>query len=233
MRNLVLWGHSLQDYREMFDLTDENLQGAIVDCGSGPTSFNAEMEQAGHQVVSVDELFGLESEMIARQAHHEFDEMQQYVSQNQALFNWDKVGSLHQLVEGRQEGINTFLHDITQGKADERYVGGALTHLPYEDFSFDLALCSHYLFANIPGQDLDYHVAVIKELCRVAKEVRFFPLADRENKISDFLGPVLLALQNENYGTEVRHVPYRLQKEGNALLRVWAHECSVETKGDD
>ena len=61
----------------------------------------------------------------------------------------------------------------------------------------------------------------------MASEVRIFPLIDREGNTSEFLGPVLLQLQKENYGVEVREVNYHLHKAENAMLRVWAQKCDV------
>ena len=69
---------------------------------------------------------------------------------------------------------------------------------------------------------------VIRELARVAKEVRIFPLIDRHGQPSPFLGPVLLGLQEGNYGVEVKEVPYHLQPKGNAMLRVWAQQCQLD-----
>ena len=43
-QKLVLWGHSLVDYREMFVL-DEQLTKRLLDCYPGPASFNAELNK--------------------------------------------------------------------------------------------------------------------------------------------------------------------------------------------
>lgn len=102
--------------------------------------------------------------------------------------------------------------------------------MPFDNFSFDFALSSHYLFADLDDQDVEFHLKVIKELARVAKEVRIFPLIDRHNQPSPFLGPVLLGLQQENFGAEVREVAYHLQPSGNAMLRVWAQQCELDNK---
>ena len=99
--------------------------------------------------------------------------------------------------------------------------------MPFADFTFDFALSSHYLFADLDDQDVDFHLQAIRELARVAKEVRIFPLIDRHGQPSPFLGPVLLGLQQEGYGVEVREVKYYLQPKGNAMLRVWAQQCHI------
>lgn len=99
--------------------------------------------------------------------------------------------------------------------------------LPFADFTFDLALCPDYLFSDEDHQDVDFHLQQIFELARVAKEVRIFPLSNHERLPSPLLGPVLLGLQQENYGIEVRDVNSLSQPKGDAMLRVWAQLCHV------
>ena len=70
-------------------------------------------------------------------------------------------------------------------------------------------------------------MSVITELARVAKEVRIFPLLDQNGVLSPLLGPVLLKLQQENFGAEVREVVNHLQPDNKAMLRVWAQLCRV------
>ena len=99
--------------------------------------------------------------------------------------------------------------------------------LPFTDFTFDLALCPDYLFTDVNNQNIDFHLQQIRELARVAKEVRIFPLSDSHGLPSPLLGPVLLGLQQENYGVEVRDVSTLLHPKGSAMLRVWAQLCHV------
>lgn len=89
--------------------------------------------------------------------------------------------------------------------------------LPFNDFTFDLAL----------WPDAELQLQPICELARVAKEVRLFPLINHLGLPSPLLGPLLLGLQQENYGVEVRDVTTLLHPEGNAMLRVWAQQCHV------
>lgn len=99
--------------------------------------------------------------------------------------------------------------------------------LSFPDFAFDLALCPDYLFTDEENQNVDFHLKQIHELARVAKEVRIFPLSDSQGFPSPLLGPVLLGLQQENYGIEVRDVTTFLHPKGSAMLRVWAQQCHV------
>lgn len=99
--------------------------------------------------------------------------------------------------------------------------------LPFADFSFDLALCPDYLFADEEYQNIEFHLQQIIELCRVAKEVRIFPLGEVDGVPSPLLGPVLLGLQQDNYGIEIKDVTTPLHPDGSAMLRVWAQQCHV------
>jgi len=70
-------------------------------------------------------------------------------------------------------------------------------------------------------------VAYIKEMCRVAKETRIFPLSNAYGEISDLLGPVMLQLQIAHYGVELKQVAYEFQRGSNAMLRIWPTACAV------
>ena len=120
-----------------------------------------------------------------------------------------------------------FLQDYQQGQKAGRYLAMSLPKLPFTDYQFDLALCSHWLFSESP--DSFYQVQMIKELIRVAGELRIYPLLNRDSEPSASLAPVMMALQQDNLGVELREVDFELKKEGNALLRVWARECRVST----
>lgn len=227
MSKLVLWGHFVDEYREMFDLNQQDLTGRILEFGCGPSAVNSELEGVSLARVSCDPLFNLDKATLKTKVALVFDDMVQQVRAVQDKFDFSRYGSLEGLLEKRHQGMNAFFADYQAGKVAKRYIGINDIQLPFDDFSFDLALSSHYLFADLDNQDVDFHVQVIKELARVAREVRIFPLIDRYGQPSPLLGPVLLALQQGNYGTEVRSVPYHLQATGNAMLRVWAQSCEL------
>ena len=63
----------------------------------------------------------------------------------------------------------------------------ACPSLPFADGSFDLALCSHLLFLYSAQFDEAFHRASIREMCRVAAEVRIFPLLALDGSRSPFV----------------------------------------------
>lgn len=227
MRKLVLWGHDVAEYREMFGLSEDEINSSILEYGCGPSAVNSQQAQRDHHVVSCDPLFVLDKDTLASKAVMIFADMADQVKKEQERFDFSRSGSYDNLVAERQKGMKEFFADYEAGKTQGRYVGVADYHLPFADFTFDFALSSHYLFADLDDQTVDFHLNVIRELARVAKEVRIFPLIDKEGNTSEFLGPVLLGLQQDNYGVEVKEVDFHLHQSGNAMLRVWAQQCEV------
>jgi SAM-dependent methyltransferase len=211
----------------MFDLTEKEMVKKILEYGCGPSAVNAELSKRAKAMISCDPLFTLDKDTLYSKVNLIFHDMTERILRDQKIFDFSRYGSPQVLIDARQEGITTFFADYEQGKKENRYQGVSEYALPFPDFHFDYALSSHYLFADLDDQDVDFHLEVIKELARVAKEVRIFPLIDRHNQPSPFLGPVLLGLQKEHFGVEVREVAYHLQPCGNAMLRVWAQQCTL------
>ena len=55
--DVVPWGRSKAEYVAMFGMTAEDLSGRMLDCASGPSSFNAKGTQDGHGIVSCDPIY--------------------------------------------------------------------------------------------------------------------------------------------------------------------------------
>lgn len=226
MRKLVLWGHQIDEYKEMFDLSEKDFEGKILEYGGGLSAINSELHKQGKKIISVDPLFVYNKDILLKESSIIFEEMINIVKEDIDKFNFSRYDGLDGLIEKRRQGMIKFFNDYEAGKKEKRYQATESIKLPFDDFEFDLSLSSHYILAD-NEDDLNVHLNIIKELLRVSKEVRIFPIIDRFSQPSKFLGPIMLALQQENYGIEVREVKYHLQSQGNAMLRVWAQQCAV------
>ncbi len=227
MRRLVLWGHHLDEYRDMFQLSQTDLTKRVLEYCCGASAVNFELQSIATEVVSCDPWFHLDAKTLKEEIKNYFSmRLQEFSSVEQSL-DYSRYGGLEQLVAYRRAGIETFLDDYDQGRIDKRYVAVSDHHIPFSDFSFDFALSANSLFADLEYQTVEYHLQVIKEMARVAKDVRIFPLVDAGGLPSPLLGPVLLGLHQANYGVEVRDVSYHLQVKGNAMLRIWAQQCPI------
>lgn len=117
------------------------------------------------------------------------------------------------------KAMNHFLSDYESGEREGRYQPYSLPHLPYGDKEFDMALCSHFLFL-FSNLGLNFHVAAILEMLRVAKEVRIFPLVDLNGQKSSILESVLAQLSLRGHRTEIEKVPYRFQRNADHMLQI-------------
>lgn len=234
LKKFVLWGHRLNDYKAMFNLSESFLETSeIIEYGSGITSFNAEMTALGRKVISIDPMYALTLEEIKASVNEVFDATIETIKNNKEKYNWKNHDALKALIHSRREGIELFYNDFDQGIKEGRYLSCINPDiLIAEDCCFDLALITHHLFVNFDDQGVEEHVALIHEMIKIAGEVHVFPLLDKYGQISKLLGPVMLSLQQSQLGLEVCQVGSQLQKSGNAMLRVWAVECALHNAKD-
>jgi len=222
-----LVGHSLADYTQIFALSDADLQKSIIDYGSGSSSFNSEMFHQGKTVISFDKNYALKRDALESRINDNVQIMLEGAKSHQDKFVWDQINSVESLDEQRRSNIQKFWDDFSDGSKSGRYRSEKASDFTFQDAQFDLALCSHYLFAHCEEQTVSFHMRIIQSLCRVAKELRIFPLLDNEGEISPLVGPVMLELQTQGYAVEIKEVSFEFQKGGNAMLRVWAETCSL------
>ena len=217
---VVPWGRSFEEYQRMFALTEQDLNLRIVGCGDGPASFNAHMAERDRRVVSCDPLYQLTAKEIQAQIDATYENVIGQTRQNQAQFVWTFIKSPDELGQIRRTAMQTFLADYDQGKQAGRYVAAALPDLPFEAASFDLAVCSHFLFLYSDNLSLTFHQRAIEAMCRVAREVRIFPLLTYNAEPSPFVAPLVETLARTGYQVSMEGVPYEFQRGGNRMLRV-------------
>lgn len=220
LEEVVPWGRSFKEYVAMFALTEADLQKRILGCSDGPAAFNADLTRRDGKIISVDPLYQFSADEIKRRIDETYPLIMDQVAEFPDEFVWTYIPTLEDLGRIRMDAMNTFLKDYPQGKQDGRYVEASLPKLPFEDHSFDLVLTSHFLFLYSPQFSFDFHMESIRELCRIAPEVRIFPLLELGSKPSRYVEPVLEQLQKEGYHTEILPVDFEFQKGGNEMLRV-------------
>ena len=221
LSDVIPWGRSFEDYLEMFALTPEDLELSILDCAGGPASFNAEMKRRGYRVISCDPVYQFSAAKINQRIQKTYSTVIEQLHQNKENYVWQNIKSPEHLGELRMAAMQEFLEDFPLGKAEERYVTAELPKLPFNSQQFDLALSSHLLFSYSQHLSEDFHVESALELCRVAREVRIFPLLDLNANLSPFVTPVISNLQRQGWTVEIEPVPYEYQKGGNQMLRIF------------
>jgi hypothetical protein len=218
---VVPWGRSFDEYRRMFSLSDEDLDSTIIGCGDGPASFNAEATRRGARVVSCDPIYRFERSEIQDRIAATYDQILEQTRRNAHEFVWrDEIRTVEELGEVRMAAMRTFLDDYHPGKAAGRYVAAALPALPFRDAAFDLALCSHLIFLYSSQLGEAFHCAAVREMCRVAAEVRIFPLLTLGGERSPFVDMCVHGASETGCSVSIEEVPYEVQRGGNQMMRI-------------
>lgn len=217
---VVPFGRSLDEYRHMFALSEEDLGQRIIGVGDGPASFNAEMTAMGRSVVSVDPVYAFEAAAIRSQFDAVVENIIAQVKATPDDWVWRYHRSADQLRQRRIQVFEDFIADYDAGKATERYCCGELPALGFRERAFGLALCSHLLFLYSEQLSYEFHLAALREMLRVAVEVRVFPLLTLMGQFSPHVAPLIEALRAEGFEVEVIEVDYEFQRGANTMLRV-------------
>jgi hypothetical protein len=113
---VVPWGRSMEEYVDMFDLSTEELESRILDCGGGPASFNVEMVRRGGWVISCDPLYRYTADAISGRIDETYPGMIESMETEKSRFVWQRLGSPRQAGETRMAAMRQFLEDFELGR---------------------------------------------------------------------------------------------------------------------
>jgi hypothetical protein len=217
---IVPWGRSYDEYVAMFDLRAAELDRRLLGCADGPAAFNGELTARGGSIVSVDPLYRFDAGQIARRIAETSATVLDQVRRNAGDYVWEAIPSVEALGAVRMAAMRRFLADFEAGRRAGRYVTAALPALPFASGQFDIALVSHFLFLYSVQLSAAFHVQALRELLRVAREVRVFPVLTIDGLRSPHLGEVTDGLTGEGLRVELRRVAYEFQRGANQILVV-------------
>ena len=220
LEQVVPWGRSFDEYCQMFALGDHELTLRILGCGDGPASFNVRATLRGALVVSCDPIYRFDASEIRARIETTYQEIMEQTSRNMNEFVWTSIRSLGELGRVRMAAMNEFLNDFSAGKIEGRYVEAELPTLPFADASFDLALSSHLLFLYTDQLGVDFHRSAVREMCRIANEVRIFPVLALGGRRSAVVDTLAFELTQSGFDVSIDNVPYEFQRGGNQMMRI-------------
>ena len=198
------WGRSAAEYEAFFALSDVPPAARILDCGGGPSSFTAEWSRKGQYVVAVDPIYRFSTRDFLADFDTTAARMLAGMQKARDRFKWDYYGSPEDVVQRRRDVLTAFNSDFQAETRRGRYVSACLPELPFLSESFDLVLCSHLLFLYTAEFDSEIHLSFLREMLRVGREVRVFPLLDMDGEVSAHLYDTIQTLR---MSTRVELVP--------------------------
>ncbi|MBK1668049.1 hypothetical protein CKO28_08365 [Rhodovibrio sodomensis] len=217
---IVPLGRSAADYRAMFALQPDDRTRRLLGCGDGPAAFNAGWTGEGGRVVSLDPLYAWPVDAVRQRIEATFPDIVRRMHAEPERFALAAGETIDTLADRRWAAMQCFLADYADGGRAGRYVAGALARLPFADDAFDLALCSHLLFLYEAQLSRTFHRRALRELLRVAREVRVFPLVNLEARPSAYLAPMRTALSDHGAASEIVKVGYEVQRGARHMLRI-------------
>lgn len=221
LQRTVPWGRDFNEYSQMFSLPSLQAGDTVIGCGDGPASFNAEANAKGVFATSVDPLYSFSKVELEQRIDEARDEVMPQVRAKVDDYIWRSIESPDELERRRMFAMREFLKDYEAGSQAGRYICASLPKLPFSDKSFDYGLCSHLLFLYSPQLDEQMHVDGVLELCRIARDVRIYPLVSiDDNQRSKHLPAVLEALHEAGHECQETPVGYEFQQGANTMLRV-------------
>lgn len=218
---IIPWGRSFVEYQRMFTLTPKDLKCSILGCGDGPASFNYEMYRDGKRVVSCDPLYAYSDIEISKRIEEVVPKVVSELQRSKDNYCWSEFIGVEDLCAIRLKAMSEFIKDFAVGKEQGRYQVATLPKLPYNDNQFELALVSHLLFLYSEKLSFDFHSSSLRELLRVSKELRIYPLVDLCGAISPHLDSIIKEFSSKSeYLVELISVPYRFQKQASQMLAI-------------
>jgi SAM-dependent methyltransferase len=213
---MLVSSRSLAEYRRMFALTDVELTSGILDCPGGAASFTAEVSAAGGRATACDPCYERPAAEVGELARVDLHRGYRYHQGNPDEYVWTFFTGPDDYLARRSRSIGLFTEHFAASPG--HYVTASLPALPFPDRSFDLALCSHLLFSYADRLDQGFHLASIRELARVAAEVRIFPLVPFGLASNPELPELIEELERMHLRTTVRGVDYEFQRGGDSML---------------
>jgi hypothetical protein len=220
--SVIFFGRTFAEYSAFFNLEPaRDLHGCkILDCSAGFASFAFETRSQGAEVIAADPMYGRATSALAALGAAEITQVMRTARAHACKFTFSTFRDFDHAENCRRAALAGFLNDYASGFATGRYVRAELPELPFADDTFDLALNGHFLFLYAARLGETFLSQSLRELARVAREVRLFPLVDLDGRDYGQELEFLQSLAGSRLRTEIVPVHYEFLKGATSMLRV-------------
>ena len=220
LSGVVPWGRNIDEYREMFLLTDSDMKKKIAGFGDGPASFNCQASETGADVTSFDPIYQYSEKQLRERIDEVKTEILRQMAENSDNYVWDRIKNIDELERIRMTAMEMFLNDFEKGRAEGRYIFHTLPErLPYDDGTFDIGLSSHFLLMYTE-LGYDFHIKAISEMLRICREIRIFPVCDLNSRKSELTERVIGYFKDNGFTADFLKTSYEFQKNADKMLRL-------------
>jgi hypothetical protein len=223
--DIVISARPFADYVAQFALSDPMIRnGRVLDCPGGASDFAATVRDMGGQATSIDPCYADGVAELAQRITTDLTRVLTWTAAQPDRFPMDEHGVWCHAHAWRA-AADTFLADIQRDRDQNtrHYQPAALPCLPFPDDSFTLAVSGFLLFTYPRHFDVDIHLRALRELLRVAKEVRVHPLNDSAGNPYPMLETVLGHLAADGIRADLIAVRGQSDTRDTHTLRLTRH----------
>lgn len=219
--DFVLLGRTMDEYYQMFNLSEEILKNSItLDVASGVSSFCAEANAKGFNVTASDKIYVFNPQEIETKCSRDLENVIKQLPKIADLYRWTYFRDIDFLKSQRQLAYMTFLQDFRKFGTG-RYVPTGYPSSNFIDKQFSLSLVSHFLFLYDEHLSYELHKEILNELIRLTSgEIRVFPLSNLNGKRSSYVDRVMNDYDFRDLNINIERVNYEFIKGGNEMMVV-------------
>lgn len=221
LNKVALIGRTFEEYYKIFRLGDfSSNQLKILDVGSGVSSFCAEAQDLGMNVMAMDPIYDHGAKELAIKCEQDIDLIIKELDGVEYLYIWNIFKNKEQLKKQREEAYKKFIAHYRNNR-NEFYISESMPKTSFENNQFDIVISSHLLFLYDHIFDYSFHEETIKEMLRItSKEIRIFPLLNLYGKKSIYLDDILEYIDLNDVEWSIEKVDYEFIRGGNEILKI-------------
>ncbi|WP_249716272.1 class I SAM-dependent methyltransferase [Paenibacillus sp. J31TS4] len=207
---------SPEEYAAMFALEEPfPAERDVLDVAAGASSYTAEARLHGVRAYAVDPQYAKTPAEMEEFGRREMETAAGKIGRLSRHMDWSFYGSPERQLEIRKRSLERFTADYRKRheEGETVYRCGGVPNLPFESESFDLVLCSHFLFLYDEQLPYELHAAAVRDMLRVLRsggEARIYPLVNLRYEPSAFVERLLGELDGASisYRYEPSELPF-------------------------
>ncbi|MFT4898536.1 MAG: ubiquinone/menaquinone biosynthesis C-methylase UbiE [Flavobacteriales bacterium] len=217
---VALVGRTYNEYKRMFDVTKESLEGKkVLDVAAGVSSFCAIGNAVGLNITAIDPAYYFMADEIETKAEEDLDTVLAKLAFNKSHYNWDFYHDIEGVRISRFKAYQTFLKDYQSNPSN--YIPGEVSKLPFEDKEFDTTLVSHLMFLYDHLFTEEEQIATFRELIRVTRnEIIIFPTKNLSGQNSKWVDLIIKNTEFLEHTFRLEKAQFEFQKGNSLRLRV-------------
>ncbi len=221
LNKVALIGRTFEEYDKIFRLRDFNSNHVkILDVGSGVSSFCAEAQDVGMNVMAMDPIYDHDAKELEIKCEQDIDLIIKELDGVEHLYVWNIFKSKEHLKKQREDAYKRFIIHYRNNR-NVFYISESMPKTSFINNQFDIVISSHLLFLYDHIFDYSFHEETIKEMLRItSNEIRMFPLLNLYGKKSIYLDDILEYLDLNDVEWSIERIDYEFIRGGNEMLRL-------------